>query len=54
MMKPYKVEQVKQKFGIRWAVVFRGQFRFIRKSKEEAEGIAEKLNNIYERRTSVA
>jgi len=52
MKNKFKVEQTMQPGGLMWAVVFERQYRFINKSKKNAERLAERLNKIQERRLS--
>jgi hypothetical protein len=46
----YKVEMVNQSTGFRFAVVCDGHYRFMRKTKDEAQRLADKLNDIRKRR----
>ena len=49
-MNEYTVERVKQPNGHWFAVVYQGQYRFLQKTKEGAEKVAERLNKIHKRR----
>lgn len=50
IMKRYKVEPIKQKYGIYYGVVFQGLCKFVKKRKEDAQEIADRLNLIRERK----
>jgi len=47
----YHVVQVHDSWGTRFAVVYHGQYRFIKQTMESATKLAEKLNRIRKRRT---
>ena len=50
MFNKYEVEQTKQASGIMFAVIFNGNYRFLKKTAKEANSLAEKLNKIHQRK----
>ncbi|MBW1672133.1 MAG: hypothetical protein JRJ45_00555 [Deltaproteobacteria bacterium] len=48
----YKVEPIKQPYGIYYEVVYGGLCKFTKKTRKEAQDIADKLNAIRKRKES--
>lgn len=46
----YTVKEIKEAAGVRFVVVFQGQYRFLRKDKGSAQRTADKLNRIRKHR----
>lgn len=49
-MDKYIVKETMQRYGKMYAVSFEGNYMFLKKTKEEAQAIADRMNAIHKRR----